>query len=187
MNSVRAFIAVTLDEETKDELAKIQETLRKELGSEVRWTRPQATHLTLKFLGNIKTDDLPGVYEAASRAAYRKPFLFSLGGIGGFPSISSPRVIWIGVKRGREEMETLAGDLETELSKVGYPREKRKFSPHLTLGRVKKPLKLHLQFNQLPVTSYQLPATKIEVIKSDLRPDGAVYSCLKEFHFKLQN
>lgn len=183
MNVIRVFIAITLDDEIRAELGRIQEAL-KGLKARVSWVRPEGMHLTLKFLGDTEETRLPEIYGAASRAVCkREPFLLSLGNLGVFPDLAAPRVIWVGIGEGREETKSLARDLETELFKVGYPKERREFSPHLSLGRVKRVVDRG-EFNQLPITNYQpkeMVVAKIEVIRSELHPDGAVYSILKEF------
>lgn len=187
MKRQRIFIAVTLEDKTCEELGKIQGVLREGSRGKVRWVSPGGLHLTLKFLGDVAEEDLPRIYEAARLAAVsRRPFEICLSGLGVFPNLASPRIIWIGVKTGREELHSLTYDLETELFRIGYPREKRGFTPHLTLGRVKESNEglgrlidtYDLSGKQ---TSIEILVEKIAVMKSELRPDGAVYTTLKEF------
>ncbi len=185
MSNLRVFIAVTIDDRTKERISQIQEFLKK-IGDGVRWVRPQAMHLTLKFLGEIVEDELDRIYEASLRAVCQKKlFPISFGGFGVFPNLTSPRVIWMGIEEGREELVDLAKNLEVELAKIGYPPEKRGFTPHLTLGRVKGWVDRRRLENVL--VSYQIEgirgieAEKIEVMKSDLRPTGAIHTSLREF------
>lgn len=186
MKRQRTFIAITLDGKTCEELGKIQGVLREGSRGKVRWVSPGGLHLTLKFLGDVAEEDLPRIYEAARLAVSRRPFKICLSGLGVFPNLASPRIIWIGVKTGREELHSLTYDLETELFRIGYPREKRAFTPHLTLGRVKESNGgLGRLINTYDLsgkqTSIEILVEEIVVMKSELRPDGAVYTILREF------
>jgi 2'-5' RNA ligase len=180
---MRVFIALKTSEEVKTELKQLQTRL-KGIVDGVRWVRPDGIHITLKFLGEIEEKGLPCIYNAVSKAIEEiPPFTVLFDGMGGFPDIVAPRVIWVGV-RGGEEIERIAKRVEEELHLIGYPKEKKGFTPHLTIGRIKRPRKDEALRRFL--STYNLPSLKmrvrdVSVMQSHLTPQGAVYTTLKEF------
>jgi 2'-5' RNA ligase len=182
MGLVRTFIAVDLPREVKAQLANIIGDLRP-LGSAVRWVRSEGLHLTLKFLGEIPEEQLATVFSAVERGvADTAPFSFDMAELGGFPNLRRPRVIWVGVRNGVEPLKKLSQGIELQLAQCGFPRNKRRFSPHLTIGRVKTPRGLQPILDRLSRVSYQskeIPVTAIKVMRSQLKPTGAEYSALK--------
>ena len=135
---MRTFIAVELDEAIRERLAAAQERLRG-AGPKVKWVRPERMHLTLKFLGEIDPETVDAVADAMVAAVEGvAPFEFAVAGIGAFPPRGAPRVVWAGVDDAAGGLTRLHKGLERELRKLGFPREKRAFRPHLTLGRVKE-------------------------------------------------
>ena len=135
---VRAFIAVEISPEARDALAGVMARLREGGVSGVRWARPESIHLTLKFLGDIDpalVDRTLAGIESASHG--QGPFNLGLSELGAFPSLNSPRVIWVGLKGDLEPLGELQGRIDQEVSLAGgFLRESRHFSPHLTLGRL---------------------------------------------------
>ncbi len=133
---MRAFIAVELPEEIRQEVASLQADLRA-AGADVKWVEPVNLHLTLKFLGDIEEAQVGSLKEALrSSTLHLPPFTVSLEGIGAFPKTTFPRVIWVGVSQGKEELELLAQKVEEATNSLGFPKEERPFSAHLTIGRV---------------------------------------------------
>ena len=135
--SLRTFIAVEISSEVRTRarqlVGKLQET-----GAKVTWVKPEAMHLTLKFLGDVDLLDVPSVCEAVTTAvADLPPFEIEVHGAGAFPSASRPRTIWLGVSRGNEELVEVHDAIDRALSRLGYRQENRRFRPHLTLGRVR--------------------------------------------------
>lgn len=182
---MRAFIAVPLPPELRDKLGKISLYLRDNCPG-VKWVSPENIHLTLKFLGEVKEDRLSRINKLLDEVVDKHGVIQAeVGGIGCFPNLRRPRVIWVGVKDQRKRLELLARDIEEKLAQLGFKREKRKFSGHLTLGRVKKRssglLDLEATFRRAGAES--LGSLKIDMIlllKSTLTPRGAVYDTISE-------
>ena len=134
---IRSFIALDLPEGLKKELETLLFSLKK-CGADVKWVHPANLHLTLKFLGDVTPDRLPLVKERLTAVAARqKPFFIHCAGLGGFPDLERPRVLWAGADQGESELKTLAASVEAEMSGVGFAKEERDFAAHLTVGRVK--------------------------------------------------
>ncbi len=136
-DSLRLFIALDLPGEIAKNISRLVRELAGRLTG-VRWTPADNLHLTLKFLGRVGAERVPPVQGCLDRIAGRHlPLAVGLGGLGAFPHGQRPRVIWTGVEEGREKLAGLAEDLERGLAELGFPRESRNYTPHLTLGRVK--------------------------------------------------
>ncbi|MDD2927886.1 MAG: RNA 2',3'-cyclic phosphodiesterase [Candidatus Omnitrophica bacterium] len=184
---MRTFIAVELPQEVKNKLAGLQELL-KQSGADVKWIKPENIHLTLKFLGEIDEDKSAQVIRAIEDTARKsKQFRINLGSLGAFPKIELPRALWAGVDKGNKEITELAKELEEKIEKLGIPREERRFSSHITIGRVKSPLhkdKLAKVLKELEDyfsgKNIEFTAAKITLFKSTLGPGGPVYAALKE-------
>lgn len=185
--SIRAFIAISLTKEIQDKILKIQEQLRRS-NADVKWVEPENIHLTLKFLGNVeekKIEKIKGILEKISEE-YEK-FSMELLKIGAFPKLSNPRVIWIGIEKGKEKLQKTFSDLEEGLNKVGFKKEEREFSAHITIGRVKSPLNRSKLLEEIKRTNFErmnLLVTKISLFKSTLTPKGPIYESLYEADLK---
>ena len=185
---MRVFIAVELSKSIRTTIVQIQGRLR---GTEdkIKWVDPPLIHLTLKFLGEIKKERLGTVIEVARKIA-QKFSLFSMEvkGVGAFPNLFSPRVIWLGVDRGSTNLQKLASELENHLAKDGFSKEKKKWTPHLTLGRVKsliEPRKLSgLILREKEVMAGEMGVREISVIESRLTPRGPIYTVLERIALK---
>jgi 2'-5' RNA ligase len=130
-------VAVELPEALRARCGAVTERLRGEAGK-VSWVKPGNLHLTLKFLGNATPSQAERLLDSLThKLAKLSPFQLELRGLGVFPSLRRPRVIWIGVAEGALALRELAQKVEGSAAKAGFPREARAFSPHLTLGRVK--------------------------------------------------
>lgn len=136
MESTRAFVAIELGWGTTGILERVIKHLKSQ-NPGIRWSQPEQLHLTLKFVGEVDNRQLPQLCDKV-RAACSKtsPFSLELKGIGAFPLDKPPRVLWVGVDDGTDELRQLAERLDEELSSLGIPRETRQFKPHLTLGRI---------------------------------------------------
>ncbi len=179
---IRSFIAIELPEETRQNLAAIQEQL-KLTGAGVRWVKPSSIHLTLKFLGNVHSAQVEDIAAAAARAVRFEPAItLCAAGLGAFPSQRKPRVIWVGIQGEVERLGRIQASVESGLEPLGFAREQRSFRPHLTLGRVKERRRLQPLIDAM--TTLELPefnsfdAAEIILYKSDLRPTGAIYTKL---------
>ena len=136
--TIRSFIAIELPEGVVALLGKLQQDL-KAIRLKAGWVQPSNIHLTLKFLGDIKADDIDKIGGAMQEAVKGcEPFRLTVGGIGFFPGIKRPRVIWVGVGGQTQPLFALQRSLEDRLAAVGFPKEKRSFKGHLTLGRFRR-------------------------------------------------
>ena len=136
--TLRAFIAIEVPEAARRQLEAAIQRLQDEGVSGVRWVRPDGIHLTLKFLGEIEAARTEAILKGMAEAVVGSgPFELSLVGVGAFPSLRRPRVVWLGLGGDLEVLSALQGRVEDEVAQLGFPRERRPFSPHLTLGRVR--------------------------------------------------
>ena len=187
MKQIRTFIAIKLDETINAALADLQRQLKaKAPQGSVRWVRPEGIHLTLKFLGDVPVNRIEEIKQALIQACVGFPaFSFSVGGLGCFPNPRRPRVVWVGVQ---EESGTLAGlqkAIEDGMEKLGFAPEGRRFHAHLTLGRTQRRAssgdvrRLGQLVSEAEIGPLgQMEARAVSLIKSDLRPTGAVYTQL---------
>jgi 2'-5' RNA ligase len=184
---MRTFIAIDLPSETKEYLCRLQEEL-KPAGADVKWVPPQNIHLTLKFLGELNDKKLPKIENALEEAAGKTSgFSIAVYGLGAFPSLDHPRIIWVGIIKGNAEVSKLAAELEERIAvQAGIPKEKRPFSAHITLGRLRsgknqqglsRELK-RLNHSPLPCPG-EFKVSGIKLYKSTLTPRGALYETLK--------
>ena len=181
---IRAFIAMHLPEALRREIASLQANLRSS-AADVRWVEPENMHLTLKFLGSVEEGDLV-LLEEALHAAVRPfaPFFFQLEGIGTFPRTAQPRVVWLAVSQGKDQLVEIAQAVEQACVEVGLPAQERSFSPHLTLGRIRSNKGLDPLLRRLKSVQIQrLPLAQVKsltLFQSTLSPDGPTYTPLAE-------
>jgi 2'-5' RNA ligase len=138
MARLRTFIAIDLGKAIRDRLVALQENLARS-GTEVKWVEPENLHVTLLFLGEVDERDVPQVCQVVAEAAQQQTsFPLSVENAGCFPNVRRPRVLWVGVGEGKQEVCILHDALEKPLLELGcYRREERQYTPHITLGRVK--------------------------------------------------
>lgn len=182
---MRVFIAVELPEEVKKEIARIQSKMT-DTANKIKWVNSASMHLTLKFLGEVEKKKLNNVFDATQKiTAEFDPFFMEIKGAGAFPHVSSPRVIWMGIEKGSSELTRIAGELEEKLLEYGFPREKKRWTPHITLGRIKqlrdKQLIKKLVDREKQTSGGKMRVEDITVMQSRLTPKGAVYTSLKRF------
>jgi len=177
---VRTFLGMEIAREVREALAEVICRLRPSVPA-AKWVKPDNLHLTLKFLGNVPASDLEQIFAAARQAAADcQAFELESSGLGCFPNDRYPRVVWAGCAAGSDCAVTLAQRLENEFAALGYEREKRPYSPHLTLARIRDPrdgrgLAAALAAEGAPhfgVTFME----EIVVFMSELRRSGPVYS-----------
>lgn len=180
---IRCFVAIEIPCAIQDRLAQIQDALRKRI-RQASWVNPKNFHLTLKFLGEVEHTQLDTV-EAAIRqvAMNHSPFSMQVGGIGAFPNLTRPRVVWCGVKVGAAEISELAQEINLELDRCGYPRDERTSNPHLTIARIKERMDLRPftdTFHQYEkIDGASMTVHEIILVRSQLHLKGAVYTPLK--------
>lgn len=137
MAALRTFIAINVPPAVLDTITRIQNRF-KSLGLHASWVKPGNIHLTLKFLGDTDPDRIPGIqYTLTETLASYTRFQLLLDSVGVFPDTKNPRVLWLGLKDGEGALKTLQTDIEKALESIGFPKEQRPFSPHVTLARIK--------------------------------------------------
>jgi 2'-5' RNA ligase len=180
---MRTFIAIELPERVKKKIELAQAPLKK-TKTFVSWVKPANIHVTLKFLGEVPEDKINDVFLATEKALEgTKKFTLSLKGMGAFPDFRRPRVIWIGAESGEKELTFLAGRVEEEIEKIGFPKENRKFSAHFTIGRVKSPKNIESLMELVKSSDFstdEIEVNEVVVMKSQLHPAGAIYTPLKK-------
>ncbi|MHC5038226.1 MAG: RNA 2',3'-cyclic phosphodiesterase [Planctomycetota bacterium] len=176
----RTFIALDIPKEVRAEVATVQKRLAR-TGAKLRMVDPGKMHLTLKFIGEWEENRLAELCEAAERAASASPpFPIHYAGIGAFPGLRKPRVIYLaGEGDPPQALSVLHGALEQELEGLGIPRESRIFRPHITLARVKGPPGRELADTVSRFSSFAAGegvAEEVIVFLSELRPGGPLYT-----------
>jgi 2'-5' RNA ligase len=137
MARMRTFIAVDLGKTIRDRIIALQEILAR-AGTEVKWVEADSLHVTLLFLGEVNDRDVPEVCRLVNRCIQEHvPFPMSVETLGCFPNARRPRILWVGVGAGAQELCSIHDALEIPLLDLGYRREERRYTPHITLGRVK--------------------------------------------------
>lgn len=129
---MRTFVGIAIEDRIRQRLGAFVEEMRR-LAPEARWVRPESLHITLKFIGELKPDKVAQARQLLSEIR-GEPAEISFRGIGFFPTVRAARVFWVGVEAG-PGLATLASDIENSLVELGIEKEKREFSPHLTLAR----------------------------------------------------
>ena len=185
--SLRLFIAIELTPDVHLALAQLQATLKRQLPPKVvRWTKPEGIHLTLKFLGDTPQGKVQAVIQEMTTAtAGFAPFEFQVAGFGCFPNPRKARVLWVGIPEPPKPLAGLQRAVDLHMHTLGYEKETRPFSPHLTLGRVNKTISpgerqqlaeviAKTQVAQLGT----VPVHEVILFQSDLLPGGAIYTAL---------
>ena len=177
---MRTFIAIELPGDLKQAIARVQDQLRGS-GASANWTRPEGIHLTLKFLGevpDVRALEIIAAMEGASQGIGR--LSIAVEGAGAFPNAKVPRVLWLGVKGDIEKLAKLQVAVEDAMERLGFEREDRKFSPHLTLARIRFPRPRDNWPNVIEgirdVKLGSFEAGHLSLMKSELRREGAVYT-----------
>ena len=189
--TIRTFIALELPAAVISLLDKVQQDL-KFLGLRAKWVRSENIHLTLKFLGNIDPGDIDTVGAAISDVSQDFAALtLMVGGIGFFPGLKRPRVVWVGLGGQIQLLLELQRKLADNLAAIGFPKEKRSFKGHLTLGRIKEAVnpnmisRIMTEFADLD--SHEFTSGRIILYKSDLKPSGPLYSQLHQVDLGMTN
>jgi 2'-5' RNA ligase len=184
---IRTFIAIELSPELNTTLGGIQNSLP--IPSQaIKWVKPESIHLTLKFLGDTPLSQIESIVQGMEKAALACPaFTLSTTRIGAFPSLSNPKVIWLGLKGETDKLQATFAEVEKNISRLGFPTDTREFAPHLTLGRLREnagrndietTAKILKSAPPIPQTS--LHASHICLFKSQLLPAGPLYTRLTQ-------
>ncbi len=179
MSRIRCFVAADLDEPARQEVGRLQERLRK-MGVRGRWVAPERVHVTVRFIGEIPPETFDAVCEALARPVGETgPLDLVLQGLGAFPSLRRPRVLWVGLAGDVAGLAGAAREVNGRLEGLGLPGEARPFRPHVTLARAKGPSGMDgLERALKAIGVYQGPGfrvTRLTLYESRLKPGGPEY------------
>jgi RNA 2',3'-cyclic 3'-phosphodiesterase len=182
--SIRSFMAFDIDNDAvRNKLAKAQ-ALIVQTGADVKLVETENIHVTMRFLGDIAPSMVDKVFEEMKKLQFT-PFNVQIKGVGVFPSLSYPRVVWAGITEGADQLRNVFSQLEPRLRGLGFAPDSKGFSPHLTIARVRSGRnKAQLADFVTKNASYDFGTIKAECLrlkKSVLSPKGPTYSTLKEF------
>ena len=183
---IRTFIAIPVPESVFVLQGNLKNTIEKKTGK-VRWVKRDQLHLTLKFVGDTpeeSIDDVRGVMQKV--ANQMTPFKIFIQGVGCFPKIERPRVMWVGLDGPIDKLNQLVTAVHDGLHPLGFPREEKEFHPHITMARAKYPQKKTPDISSFLNTTYDpIPfrIEKIQFISSELFPNGPVYTILGTHFF----
>ncbi len=183
----RTFIAIPFNEKIKLKINEFEEYFKKKTGYSGRLIPADKIHLTMKFLGDTDIDLFDKIKDRLAHVGYLNiVFRVTIYGIGVFPNLKYPRVLWLGLKSIPSELIKLKNDIETVISPIGFAEEEREFCPHLTISRIKKKklteiekkfIKNNKQFN-----IGELEVNKIDFVESQLSSNGAIYTTLHSIY-----
>lgn len=190
--AMRCFVAVPLPEETRHQALEIQQVLRKKSSlKNIRWTRPEGFHITLKFLGRVPLEDVLYIAQQLSIVAQGCwPTQIQLDRLDFFPSLQRPRVLLWGTNRNSisPELRAIHFHVQEALQLLGYEKEDRPFHPHVTLGRIKEsvnPVPLGEIIKKLDASvNAEIPIKQFDLMESHLHPEGAIYESLAEIQIE---
>jgi 2'-5' RNA ligase len=178
---MRSFIAINLPATIKSDIDEIENRL-KSVGPPARWVPAANVHITLKFLDEIGEDQVTPLLGSIRMAVDgMAPFDLALGGFGVFPNPGRARVFWVGIEDGVDTLKHLAKAIDSEVHKLGFPLERRAFSAHLTLARLREPRpadQLIEAAEEMPYRSETVRVGQVDLMRSVLTPSGAEYSIL---------
>jgi len=179
MEHLRTFIAIALSDEIKKSFEQIQGSLLR-TDADIRWVKPHNAHLTLKFLGATLPEQVEQVKEVISRCcAETDDFEIEVGRLGTFPRGKNPRVLWVGITRGVEQLQELQSRLDGGLIKIGFKPEARGFSPHITLGRFRSARGKQQFLEKIEkhenIECGRMAAGSVRFIRSTLTSSGPIY------------
>jgi 2'-5' RNA ligase len=184
MPRTRTFIGIDIGEGIRDKAVALQESLAR-TGAEVKWASADSLHITLLFLGEVDDRELHAICRAVKQVtAHEPPFTLHMSGVGAFPNLRHPKILWAGITDGADALRRLYDDLETKMLDLGgYRKEERGYTPHLTLGRVKAErdsitLAPELAKRQTSWDGGKTTVDEVLVFSSVLERDGPVYTIL---------
>lgn len=180
---VRSFVAFDIDSDSvRKKLTEVQALLVK-TGADLKVVAPENIHVTMRFLGDVRMDGVEKIYEGMKKALF-VPFVVKIQGVGAFPDVRYPRVVWAGITQGANDLRSISSQLEPHLMALGFAPDPKGFSPHLTIARVRSSRnKAELAKFIVENKSYDFGAIRaacLRLKKSDLTPKGPIYSTLKE-------
>lgn len=177
----RLFVAIPVDEPFHDEVRRVQLGLDT-CGVAVKWSRPEQLHVTVKFLGDVRREQVPDVCSAVQRvASAASPFDMQVGGTGCFPPRGAVRIVWLGGADDSGSLTAVVEGVEAEMAALGFVREDRTFSIHFTIGRVKSDGshgRLRSTVEGFPCPLRGLRVEDMVLFESTLSPTGAKYTSI---------
>ena len=187
MRDLRLFLAIDIPNSVRGKITEAQ-SFYKSLNLDATWVKPSNMHLTLKFLGNTQPDLITAIINRLAKIAHSSPpFSVTFGKVGVFPNVSRPRVLWVGLENGKDQLDSLKLRVENKIADLGFPMDKQKPVHHLTLARIRsgknmEGLKKALQSPQrFEIDPFEV--SSVQLIKSELTPKGSVYKVQEEFVF----
>ncbi|OGL47409.1 MAG: 2'-5' RNA ligase [Candidatus Schekmanbacteria bacterium RBG_13_48_7] len=185
--SFRGFIAVELPDQSRVVIEKTQNAL-KNMPGYLNWVKPSSIHLTLKFLGQTPKSSIESITKTLNNVVQgTTPFNLFLEGVGVFPNLRRPRVVWIGLKGDIDMLKNLQKQVESAMQQLGFEPENREFKPHLTLARIKSGKGDHHWERIIQKTvvenSPPIRVSSFYLFQSILKPTGAQYNKLACFSF----
>ncbi len=182
---MRLFVALEIPSSVRENLADLLTSLRV-VSPQTRWVRPENLHVTLKFIGEVPQENLAGIQSALAGVRSDQPVTLDFRGVGFFPDEKLPRVFWAGIEAS-PNLKILAAGIGQATEKLGTSRERRPFSPHLTLARFEPPRlaqQLRTAIQEHPARDFgSLRTNQFHLIESKLKPSGAEYTTVESFSF----
>jgi len=180
---MRIFIGIKLDDTVLDSLEKFLEPFKK-IASPVKWTKRENLHITLKFIGDVPDETYSKIESRLANTDFNTgPVTLKFQGCGKFGKGRDMNIFWVGMEKD-DTLEEMFNRLEYALEKTGIPKESRKFKPHITVARNKKSFNFNAFFQLIDDNRDRLISefaiTRFQVYKSDLTPEGPIYTVLKE-------
>lgn len=190
-NGIRCFISIEIPQPIRKQMVQVPEPLKNVKGK-FSWSGTNNLHITLKFLGDCSRGRLDAISRRLAQiAAHHAPFDMSFEDVGVFPGHSSPRIVWLGVKDGRDQLVKLASDVDDSMEEIGFKKEVRPFRAHVTLARVKSLSsrdELRAAIERMPKANIErMRASHIFLMRSQLNPKGAVYTVIERLCFSGQD
>ena len=182
---VRVFVAVELPDPVKAEMGKLIAAVDALELRGVRTVRAEGLHLTLRFLGDVDSDVVPSIISAMETAAAESaPFELTLAGTGAFPNTATPRTLWVGMKGDLDQLVTLQRGVQSALETAGFGRSGERFSPHVTIARVRDRVSSTHRRRAAAVLNEAIPSPikvrvdSITLMRSTPQPGGSIYNQL---------
>ncbi len=190
MDAVRLFLAIDIPPRAREIITALQNRF-KPLGFNASWVAPENVHLTLQFLGDTPPEQIPDIHQGVSAAVTPVPqFMVALKEVGVFPKLKKPpRILWVGMEDPKNRLAVLQENIAKQMEKIGFPKEKRNFTPHLTLARIRqergekraKLERLRREIESSPEIEMEpFKIDAVRLIESQLTPRGSIYKVIKE-------
>jgi len=182
--AIRSFIAFDIESASVLERITEMQKMLAETGADLKFVEPKNIHITVRFLGNITPNMVDRIFEGMQKVQF-VPFDVNIQGVGAFPDMRYPRVVWAGIREGANQLRGIFSQLEPYLRSLGFAPDPKGFSPHLTIARVKGGRnKAALVKFLVENANYEIGTVRAECLRlkrSDLTPKGPIYSTLREY------